>query len=185
LRLPEVSVVPPDSIRPDELVDVWRRVNDAGGAVGFLPGAPVARVRAALDRHLDDIRAGTALLVELREPGGTLRGFGFWEHGGQPGFDHLATLKRLMVDPSQQGRNAGSLLLAGMVGIARRDFAQVSLLVLDYRSGLGLGEFYGRAGWSEVGRIPRAIWLDGDDYRDDVWMARRVDGGPLVVDGRT
>jgi RimJ/RimL family protein N-acetyltransferase len=185
LRLPRAGVVDPDRADPEEFVDLWRRVNDAGGAVGFLPGAPVARVRAALEKHAELVRAGRSLLVGLREPDGTLRGFGFWEYTPEPGFAHVAWLKRLMIDPTAQGRNWGALLLAGMVGIARRTLPEVTLLLLDYRSGLGLGDFYEQAGWAEVGRIPGAIWLEGDEYRDDVFMARRLDGAPLVVDGRT
>ncbi|MDV3221093.1 GNAT family N-acetyltransferase [Intrasporangium sp.] len=173
-----------DTLDTEALVDVWRRVNDTGGAVGFLPGAPVDEVRAALEQHLEVVRGGTALLVELREPTGALCGYGFWEHAGQRGFEHVATLKRLMVDPAVQGRNLGSVLLAGMVGVVRRELEGVILLLLDYRSGLGLGDFYARAGWTEVGRLPGAIWLEGDDYRDDVFMARRVDGRPVVSDGR-
>ncbi|WP_324142690.1 GNAT family N-acetyltransferase [Intrasporangium sp.] len=185
LRLPEVAVVHPDGAEADAFVDLWGRVNDAGGAVGFLPGAPVTRVRAAFDKHAELVRAGRSLLIGLREPDGTLRGFGFWEYTGEPGFAHVAWLKRLMIDPTAQGRNWGALLLAGMVGIARRALPDVTLLLLDYRSGLGLGDFYERAGWAEVGRIPGAIWLEGDEYRDDVFMARRIDGVPLVTDGRT
>jgi hypothetical protein len=66
-----------------------------------------------------------------------------------------------------------------MVGIARRELTHVELLRLDYREGLGLGEFYERAGWREVGRVPRGLKLTETDYRDDVAMARRVDGGRL------
>jgi RimJ/RimL family protein N-acetyltransferase len=185
LRLPQVGVVDLDSAEADEFVGLWGRVNDAGGAVGFLPGAPVARVRAAFEKHAELVRAGRSLLIGLREPDGTLRGFGFWEYTGEPGFAHVAWLKRLMIDPTAQRRNWGALLLAGMVGIARRELPDVTLLLLDYRSGLGLGDFYERAGWAEVGRIPGAIWLEGDEYRDDVFMARRLDGAPLVTDGRT
>lgn len=185
LRLPQVGVVDLDDADADEFVDLWRRVNDAGGAVGFLPGAPVARVRAAFEKHAELVRAGRSLLIELREPNGMLRGFGYWEHTGEPGFAHVAWLKRLMIDPTSRGRNWGALLLAGMVGIARRVLPDVTLLLLDYRSGLALGDFYERAGWAEVGRIPGAIWLEGDEYRDDVFMARRLDGAPLIADGRT
>lgn len=189
LQTPRLRVTrgggPVDALDIDAIVDVWRRVNDAGGAVGFLPGATAAQVRSTLEQHLEVVRSGSALLAELREPAGGLCGFGFWEHARQPSSRHVATLKRLMVDPSAQGRNLGALLLAGMVGVARRDLAGVSLLLLDYRSGLGLGDFYARAGWTEVGRLPRAIRLEGDEYRDDVFMARRVDGAPVVADGRT
>ena len=84
-----------------------------------------------------------------------------------------------MVDPAAQGRNLGRMLLAGMVGVARRELPHVELLRLDYREGLGLGEFYAGEGWTEVGRIPRGLRLTATDYRDDVAMARRVDGSSL------
>jgi hypothetical protein len=71
-------------------------------------------------------------------------------------------------------------MLGGMVGIVRRELPEVELLRLDYREGLGLGEIYGRAGWTEVGRLPRGLKLTDTDYRDDVAMARRVDGAPLT-----
>lgn len=185
LELPRVDVVPASGVDADELMDLWDRVNGAGGAVGFLPGAPRERVRSALDQHLDVVGSGLGTLVALRAPSGALLGFGFWERSSQRGFGHQATLKRLMVDPAGQGRNWGAVLLAGMVGVARRELPQVWLLLLDYRSGLGLGDFYARAGWSEIGRIPLGIQVGPDEYRDDVLMARRVDGRPLEADGRT
>ena len=198
---PVVRVVPDaslDSVR-EVVVDLWARVNDAGGSVGFLPGAPSADVAAALDLHLDDVRAGRSLLCVLADPGAEagdepgepaegweaaglsarLRGVGFWEHSRGFPYAHVAGLKRLMVDPEAQGRNLGRILLGGMVGIARRDLPWVELLRLDYRDGLGLGEFYAKAGWTEVGRVPKGLRLSATDYRDDVAMARRVDGGPL------
>ena len=88
-----------------------------------------------------------------------------------------------MVDPAAHGRNLGRILLGGMVAIARQDLPWVELLRLDYRDGLGLGDFYARAGWAEVGRVPRGLRLSATDYRDDVAMARRVDGGPLRPKG--
>jgi GNAT superfamily N-acetyltransferase len=168
-----------DDALADEIVDLWVRVNDAGGSVGFLPGAPREDVRAALETHLRDVRAGTAMLCLLRDPDGTLRGLGFWEHSRGFPYTHLAGLKRLMVDPAAQGRNLGRILLGGMVGIARRQLPWVELLRLEYRDGLGLGDFYARAGWTEVGRIPGGLKLSETDYRDDVTMVRRVDGGRL------
>ena len=163
----------------EELVDLWVSVNDAGGSVGFLPGAARTGVRAALGLHLARVGDGRCVPCLLRDADGTLRGLGFWEHRLGFPLDHVADLQRLMVDPAVQGRNLGRILLAGMVGVARRDLPGVELLRLAYRDGLGLGEFYGREGWTEVGRIPRGLWLGGNAYRDDVAMARRVDGGPL------
>lgn len=182
---PVVEVVrAPDAVA-DELLDLWVSVNDAGGAVGFVAGSPRAEVAAALDAHLAGVAAGRSLLAVLRDPDGTVRGFGFWEHTPTLPYAHVAVLKRLMVDPGAQGRNLGRLLLGGMVGVVRRELPTVEMLRLNYRSGLGLGDFYASCGWTEVGRVPGGLWLGGDDHRDDVEMARRVDGGPLVGDGRT
>ncbi|WP_404387551.1 GNAT family N-acetyltransferase [Humibacillus xanthopallidus] len=178
-RVATVAAAAADDTLRDEIIDLWVRVNDAGGSVGFLPGAPRAAVAAALERHLDDLRGGRSLLCALREPAGTLRGIGLWEHDRGFPFEHVAGLKRLMVDPATQGRNLGRILLGAMVGVARRELEHVELLRLDYRDGLGLGEFYARAGWTEVGRLPRGLKLSETDYRDDVAMARRVDGLPL------
>lgn len=168
----------------EELLDLWMSVNEAGGAVGFVPGVPRADVAVALDAHLEEVADGRGVLGVLRDPAGVLRAMGFWEHTPALPYAHRATLKRLMVDPAAQGRNLGRLALAGLVGIARRELPGVELLHLDYRSGLGLGHFYRACGWTEVGRIPHGLWLGGQDYRDAVLMVRRVDGGPLVPDGR-
>jgi GNAT superfamily N-acetyltransferase len=168
----------------EELLDLWVAVNDSGGAVGFLPGASCAAVGAVLDDHLAQVAAGLATLATLRDPDGTLRAVGFWEYPAVRGIEHIATLKRLMVDPPAQGRNLGRLLHAAMIGVARRELPDVELLRLDYRSGLGLGDFYAGLGWAETGRLGQGIHLGGTDYADLVDMARRVDGGPLEPDGR-
>ncbi|WP_020142600.1 GNAT family N-acetyltransferase [Terracoccus sp. 273MFTsu3.1] len=179
---PSVASVPREAVGPElcgAVVDLWVRVNDAGGSVGFLPGAARRDVAAALDRHLADVHERRSQLCVLREPTGALLGLGFWEHSRGFPYDHVAGLKRLMVDPAAQRRNLGRILLGGMVGIARRELPWVELLRLDYRDGLGLGDFYARAGWTEVGRVPRGLRLSATDYRDDVAMARRVDGRSL------
>ena len=86
-----------------------------------------------------------------------------------------------MVDPERQGKGLGLVLMAGMHRLARED--GVELLQLGVRSGSGASRFYAQSGYVEVGRIPGAIRVaDGDD-RDDVTMARRVDGEPLRLHG--
>jgi predicted N-acetyltransferase YhbS len=89
-----------------------------------------------------------------------------------------------MVDPDRQGRNLGRVLLAGLHRLAREE-PGAELLALSYRSGSGLGEFYARSGYEEVGRLPGAIRVAPGDDRDDVTMARRLDGEAVKPDGRT
>ncbi len=167
----------------EEVLDLWTRVNDDGGAVGFQPGAHRPAIRAALSRHEDVLADGRGVLALLRAPDGRLLGLGFWLRDGWPGFAHIAMLWRFMVDPASQGRNTGRILLAGMHGLART-LPGVELLRLDYRSGLGVGDFYARMGWVETGRQPLGLRFPDGDRRDDVQMARLPDGGPLVYDGR-
>jgi RimJ/RimL family protein N-acetyltransferase len=168
----------------DELLDLWCRVNDAGGAVGFLPGAPRSAVEETLARHEAQMAAGEAVLGQLRDPSGRLLGLGWWVRSPNPLLGHGLWLYRLMVDPELQGRNLGRILLAGLHGIARGVHG-VEMTTLDYRSGSGVGDFYVRCGYAEVGRVPGAIRVGPGDDRDDVIMSRRLDGGPLRPHGRT
>jgi len=52
------------------------------------------------------------------------------------------------------------------------------------RSGLGTTRFYEVCGYVEVGRVPGVIRVAPGDDRDSVVMARRLDGHPMVADGR-
>ena len=163
----------------EELLDLWQRVNDAGGAVGFLPVAPREDVAATLAQHETQMAAGNAVAGALREPDGTLVGWAWWVRSDNPLLHHGRWLYRVMVDPDRQGRGHGLVLMAGMHRLARQD--GVELLALSVRSGSGASRFYRQLGYAEVGRIPGAIRVAPGDDRDDVTMARRVDGTPLVA----
>ena len=150
--------------------------------MGFTPGAPLGgRGRPAAARERDG--RGARLPRRAARPHGALLGLGWWTRSRTPLLAHTRWLYRLMVDPSQQGRNLGRILMGGLHRLARSDGAE--LLTLDYRSGSGVGAFYARCGYTEVGRIPGAIRVAPGDDRDDVIMARRVDDTLLHPDGRT
>lgn len=169
-----------DTLRA-EVLDLWCRVNDSGGSVGFLPGAPRERVAEALAEHERQMAAGDAVAGALRQPDGRLVGLAWWVRTSNPLLRHGRWLYRVMVDPARQRRGLGRLLMAGMHRLAREDGAE--LLQLGVRSGSGASDFYARCGYTEVGRIPGAIRVGPGDDRDDVTMARRVDGRPLVAHG--
>lgn len=186
-----VAVIGADGISADGaayegLLDLWCSVNQAGGSVGFVPDAPRAEVAAVLDQHLADVRDGRAELVRLMAPTtqtwddatqvGALLGFGFLVLPTGI-FAHRTTLKRVMVDPQQRGQNRGRLIMAALHAEARalgRDLAEVT-----YRGGTGLGAFYEQCGYVETGRVPGGLRFPFGD-RDDVAMARRLDGAPLA-----
>lgn len=166
----------------ESLLDLWCAVNDDGGAVGFLPGAPRSDVAQALAVHEEGMADGTTTLVLLRRPDGRVVGAGFWVADRNPMLGHTRTAYRVMTDPGLRGRNLGRLLMGAMHRAAREQGVEVALL--DVRSGLGTTRFYETCGYVEVGRLPGVIRVAPGDDRDSVVMARRLDGRPMVADGR-
>ena len=73
--------------------------------------------------------------------------------------------------------------MAAMHRVAREQNVEVA--VLDVRSGLGTTRFYEgvRLRGGRAGARASSGWRPGDD-RDSVVMARRLDGHPMVADGR-
>ena len=179
----------PSGLR-EAVLDLWCAVNDAGGAVGFLPGAPRADVAAALSRHEAQMAAGYATAVLLLEdaadvePGeaseraGRVVGLGFWGRGPNPLLDHTRTGHRIMTDPARRGAGLGRLLMDAMHDAARAE--GVELVIVQARGGHGTERFYERCGYVETGRIPGVIRVAPGDDRDEITLARRLDGRPLL-----
>ncbi|WP_338748018.1 GNAT family N-acetyltransferase [Janibacter alittae] len=173
LELPYVRVAERIPSRAGEaMLAMWVEVNDAGGAVGFLPGASAEEVAPVLDGYASRMQAGGTACVSLNSPVGDLLGFGFLVGSTGPLTRHGATLERIMTDPATRGTNHGALLMAGLHRAARE--RGVELVTLDYRGGTGLGEFYTRYGYTEVGRVPGALRVAAGDDRDGVIMARSL-----------
>ncbi len=166
----------------ESLLDLWCAVNDHGGAVGFLPGAPRHHVAQALAAHEEGMADGNTTGVLLRGPDQRVVGAGFWVADRNPLLGHTRTAYRIMTHPDLRGRNHGRLLMAAMHRVAREQNVEVA--VLDVRSGLGTTRFYEGCGYVEVGRVPGVIRVAPGDDRDSVVMARRLDGQPMVADGR-
>ncbi len=166
----------------EQVLDLWCAVNDDDGAVGFLPGAPRHRVAQALAAHEEEMADGLTTAVLLRAADGTVVGLGFWVADRNTMREHERTAFRIMTDPTRRGRNLGRLLMAAMHRVARD--AGVELATLVVRSGTGGTRFYERSGYVEVGRVPGNIRVAPGDDRDSVVMARRLDGRPMVADGR-
>ncbi|UIJ35387.1 GNAT family N-acetyltransferase [Allobranchiibius sp. GilTou73] len=185
LRSPLARVGPVTAGDPayDELLDLWCRVNDSGGAVGFEAHAPREAVADALERHLADagttlvrLHAPTSLGREDSSPTGQLLGFGFVVRPTHHAVRHRCSLMRVMTDPKQRGANLGRLLMGTLHAHARSQGCE--LVQIDYRGGTGLGAFYQRCGYVETGRVPGGLRFSFGD-RDDVAMTRRLDGLPL------
>ena len=154
-----------------EVEQVWFDVSEAGGAVGFVPPVDRAQVAAVLDAALAEVRSGRRVLGVLRVDG-RVAGFGFLARGNLVLRQHWATVFALQVHPRHQGAGLGRLLLEGLHQLARED--GLEFLHLTYRDGTGVGSFYERMGYREVGRIPGAIRVAPGDDRDDVHMVRHL-----------
>lgn len=160
-----------------ELLDLWVRVTEAGGAVGFLPGDGRERHDEALAAHEVDMANGSTVAVLLRGVSDSVVAAGFWHRGPNPLLGHTRTAYRVMANPDRRGQNLGRLLMAGMHRVARADGVEVA--VLGVRGGTGTERFYEQCGYAVTGRTPGMIRVAPGDDRDDITMARRLDGRPL------
>lgn len=154
------------------LLDLWVRVNDSGGAVGFLPGAPRGEVEAEIARREEGLADGSARGIALMTPGGDLVGAAFLRASVSRLQAHVRSVEALMIDPQRRGTSLGRHLMAGVHRAARDE--GVEILTLDYRDGIGLGHFYAKVGYTEVGRVPGLIRVAPGDDRDGVTMVRAL-----------
>lgn len=157
----------------ERVVDLWDRVNEAGGAVGFVPDATRADVEEEMERRSLALEAGALKGVALMSPTGDLLGIGFLRKPTTTLMAHVRNVEGVMVEPEQRGLSLGRHLMAGIHRAARED--GVEILTLDYRDGLGIGDFYSSLGYTEVGRFPGLIRVAEGDDRDSVSMTRRID----------
>jgi GNAT superfamily N-acetyltransferase len=178
----------------DRLVDMWVRVTNAGGAVGFVPPVSEADVLPTAERSFARVAAREDTLVCLAVPeqaspddGSSTSGTPDGQRQSPAGYRvvawlllaeseshlrrHWRTVYRVQVDPDWQGGGLGRRLMAE-AAIVARDRLGLDALTLMTRGGTGAEEFYLRCGYREVGRIPGAIRVRPGDDRDEVhfWL---------------
>ncbi|QSB05368.1 GNAT family N-acetyltransferase [Natronoglycomyces albus] len=177
----------------DELSDLWVRVTNAGGSVGFVPPVDLDRVRPHTVSILTRVIDQTDTLVALREvpvsdheSAGSDSLLATEQKGDAPIVAWCVltandspprrgwrTVRHVQVDPARQGQGLGSRLLAA-VDLVAKDHLGLTALTLNTRSGTGADAFYRREGYREVGRLPRAVRISDDDYRDDIIMWKEM-----------
>ncbi|MEU0676063.1 GNAT family N-acetyltransferase [Streptomyces sp. NPDC006172] len=153
----------------DGLLDLWTDVTNTGGAVGFV--APVERdtIRPELVRALTQIAEGRTHLLVGHDERGRVAATTFITSNTHRLMTHWVWLYTVMVHPDHQGRGHGRDLLAAAAEAAR-GLDGIEAIRLSCRGGLGLEDFYTACGYKEVGRVPGAIRVAPDDYRDDITL---------------
>lgn len=159
-----------DNLR-DEMAALWVEVVNAGGAVVF-GSPPVSFAEAAPEVEAVFASAGNRLLVVRL--GGKVVGWVVIEHFSDSIIRHRATVKRLMVSTGMRGKGIGAGIMHKVHDVARCELG-VSLLWLTCRGNIGLEDFYSRLGYTEMGRLPRALRIAPDDYRDEIFMYAELD----------
>jgi GNAT superfamily N-acetyltransferase len=168
----ELRLDPPlDEETTRRLVDLWVDVSNAGGAVGFVPPVTRADVEPVAEAALRAVREGRDHVVVAYDRK-TIAGFAFLEHRPGPLFRHWATVKRLQVHPSAQGRGIGTALLEGCHRFGRE--LGLEALHLTVRGGTGTETFYEGLGYELIAKIPDAIRLSPDDTRHELYMVKRL-----------
>jgi GNAT superfamily N-acetyltransferase len=159
----------PTSALRAEVLACWVDVTNAGGAVGFVAPVAAADIEPTARRMFDRLHPeGEDRLLVMRA-GERLAGWLVFESRHHVLSTHWRTLKRVQVHPSLQRRGLGAALMREAAGIGRAELGLESLH-LTVRGGTGMDGFYRSLGYVEVGRMPRALRLAPDDYREEIAM---------------
>ncbi|MEU1485983.1 GNAT family N-acetyltransferase [Streptomyces sp. NPDC005752] len=163
--------VDPTFDRPlrDGITALWTDVSNAGGAVGFVPPVTEDDVRPELVKHLAAMAEGRTHLVIGRDEDGTVAATAFLIHNTHRLMRHWIGAYTVMVHPRHQGKGFGRALMAATADAAQ-GLDGIDAIRLTCRGGTGADRFYASCGYKEVGRVPNAIRVSEDDYRDDVIM---------------
>lgn len=153
----------------DGITALWVDVSNAGGAVGFVPPVTDEEVRPELLKHLAGMAEGRTRLVVGRDQDGTVAATAFLTRNTHRLMQHWIGVYTVMVHPRHQGKGFGRALMTATADAAR-GLEGIDAIRLTCRSGTGADRFYASCGYKEVGRIPGAIRVAEDDYRDDIIM---------------
>jgi acetyltransferase len=136
-----------------DLVALLADAVDSGASVGFLPPLLPARAIAYWRTVVDDVEAGTRVLLAARGADGALVGSAQLELATRENGRHRAEVAKVMVLRAVRRQGIGRALMLAAEDHARR--LGRSTLVLDTRAGDPSERLYASVGWRRVGEIPR------------------------------
>jgi GNAT superfamily N-acetyltransferase len=152
----------------DGICTLWADVSNAGGAVGFVPPVTPADIRPELVKHLAAMAEGRTHLIAALDGAGRPAATAFLTLNTHRLMRHWCWLYTVMVHPGRQGTGEGRRLMAAAADAAHG--LGMRGIRLTGRGGTGVDTFYASCGYKEVGRVPDAIRVADDDYRDDITM---------------
>ncbi|MEV7103975.1 GNAT family N-acetyltransferase [Streptomyces atroolivaceus] len=155
------------------LAACWTAVVNAGGAVvptGCpLPPVAQAMLRPAVERITRELSPDHSRLL-MATVDGALAGWLLLRREAHPLAAHCGVVNHVQTHVHFRGRGVGAAMMRHAQGVARDEMG-LERLQLAVRSGLGLEEFYRKAGWEEVGRWPGALRVSPGDDRDEILMS--------------
>jgi ribosomal protein S18 acetylase RimI-like enzyme len=163
-------------VRDDDLRDLALLLLDAtaaGASVGFLDSTTLDSVK---EWWRQSISERTILLVA--RDGDGITGTVQLRPASMPNQPHRADIAKLLVHRRARRQGLGAMLMEEIERRARS--AGFTLLVLDTKRGDAAESLYRRAGWTEVGVIPRYALNPDGSLCDTVIFYK-----DLLVDGRT
>lgn len=166
----------------NQLLECWREVANAGGAVGF-PFPPVSdeQISSSIDAMLRslDQQVNRILVATVN---GKLAGWLLLAGNSNELTAHWARVLRVQTALEFRNCGIGRALMEEVARTAKEDLA-LEQLHLELRGGMGLESFYEACGWREIGRWPKALRLPGGD-RDEVLMALGLQRSSELIGGR-
>lgn len=155
----------------DRLVQIWIDVGNDAGSVGVPVPTRRQDVEPLAAKALRRVEEGDDYLIAAFD-GEELVGFAFLDRGRGPLFRHWATVKRLQVHPSLQGRGIGGALLDAIEDHAVA--LGLEQLHLTVRGGTGTESLYLKRGYEHVATIPEIIRVAPGDDRDELYLIKKL-----------
>jgi ribosomal protein S18 acetylase RimI-like enzyme len=137
----------------DALVSLLRDSVDGGASVGFLPPLDTGEAVEYWRHVIDDVAAGSRVLLGAHDGGGRLVGAAQLELAQKPNARHRAEVQKVMVLTAARQRGIGRALMRAIEEEARRHGR--TTLVLDTREGDSSERLYRSVGWQLTGVVPR------------------------------
>jgi ribosomal protein S18 acetylase RimI-like enzyme len=156
------------------LIAILRDSVDGGASVGFLPPLDAAEAERYWQCAIEDVAAGSRVLLAARDGGGRLVGAAQLELAARPNARHRAEVQKLMVHSAARRQGLGRALMLALEEEARRHGR--TTLVLDTREGDPSERLYRSLGWRLTGVVPRYARSAGGALDGSAFYWKLLDG---------